>query len=218
MTANPEHISAALESTDLGDRLRAVNQLRELAPDIAYGFLKRAIADSNSRVRYAAVSQLTSLGTQNQEEAKGILLDRLYHDSEMDVQSAAADAIGALKLTEAFPDLEKRYHDCQDWLLRMSIVATLGELGDPRSLDLLQEALGAAEVLIQAAAISSLGELKEPKTVAWILPFVGDEDWQVRFRVAQALANIGGPDAQAALETLAQDEFDQVAEAAKQGL
>jgi len=38
-----------------------------------------------------------------------VLRDRLFNDPEPDVQAAAADW-GALKLTEAFEDLQQLYH------------------------------------------------------------------------------------------------------------
>ncbi|MGB8699564.1 MAG: HEAT repeat domain-containing protein [Thermosynechococcaceae cyanobacterium] len=218
MSITPETVAQALQSPDLGDRLSAVNQLRVLPEAVAFEMLKDAIADSNSRVRYAAVSQLTSLGHVNLAETLAIVRDRLFYDTEIDVQAAAADAIGALRFTEAFPDLEARYHQSDEWLLRMSIIATLGELGDPRSLPLLKEALSSPEGLVLGAAIGSLGELKDPQVLPLLEPFITHDDWQIRYRIAQALGNLGGDPAKALLETLTQDEIPQVAEMAKLAL
>ncbi len=47
----------------------------------------------------------------------------------MDVQAAAADSIAALKLTEAFEDLQQLYHTTSEWLVKLSIIAALGEMG-----------------------------------------------------------------------------------------
>jgi HEAT repeat protein len=218
MSINPETIAQSLQSGDLSDRLSAVNQLRSLPPDVAFEMLKQPINDDNPRVRYAAVSQLSVLGNQDLEQSLAILRDRLYHDSEIDVQAAAADSMGALKLTEAFPDLDARFHQTQDWLLQMSIVSTLGELGDPRSFGLLTEALSSSEPLVQGSAIGSLGELKDVKAIALIQPFITHEDWQLRYRVAQALGNIGGAEAHGLLETLRHDPMSQVADMANVAL
>jgi HEAT repeat protein len=214
MSITPESVAQALQSTDLGDRISAVNQLRHLPTNTAFTLLKSAIQDSNPRVRYAAVSQMGTLGHEDLEESLVILRDRLYQDTEMDVKSAAADAIGALHLTEAFPDLEACYQQVDDWLLRMSIVSTLGELGDPRSFNLLQQALSSPEGLVQGAAIGSLGELKNPEAIALISPFATHEDWQIRYRVAQALGNIGSTEAKSLLETLKHDSAEPVVEMA----
>jgi HEAT repeat protein len=214
MSITPETVAQALQSENLGDRLSAVNQLRSLPETTAFELLLQAIGDSNSRVRYAAVSQMDTLGNQDRAKSLEVLLARLYADPEIDVKAAAADAIGALQMTEAFPDLEACFRQVNDWLLQMSIIATLGELGDPRGFGLLKEALSSPEALVQGAAIGSLGELKNPESVALFEPFLTNEDWQIRFRVVQALGNIGGKEARAMLQILTQDSMPQVSETA----
>jgi HEAT repeat protein len=214
MSITPETVAQALQSENLGDRLSAVNQLRTLPKADAFELLLQAIGDSNSRVRYAAVSQMDTLGNQNREKSLEVLLTRLYADTEIDVKAAAADAIGALHMTEAFPDLEACFRQINDWLLQMSIVATLGELGDPRGFELLKEALSSSEALVQGAAIGSLGELKNPEAIALFEPFLTNEDWQIRFRVVQALSNIGGEKAREMLQNLTHDSMTQVSETA----
>jgi len=52
------------------------------------------------------------------------------------VKAAAADAIGGLKLTAAYDDLVAVYQQSCDWLIQFSIVAALGELGEPRGFEL----------------------------------------------------------------------------------
>jgi HEAT repeat protein len=44
---------------------------------------------------------------------------------------------------------------------------------------------------------------------------IEDPDWQIRHRVAQSLAQLGGAEANAALEKLANDPMPQVAEATR---
>ncbi|MDX2231884.1 MAG: HEAT repeat domain-containing protein [Leptolyngbyaceae cyanobacterium bins.349] len=217
MSITPESVEALLNSADLGDRLRAVNQIRTLTPAIAYGMIQQAVDDPNPRVRYAAVSQLSSLGTQDRPKTLTILRDRL-RDSEPDVQAAAADSIGALQLTEAFDDLQMLYHNTAEWLVKFSIVAALGELGDARGFDLLQDAIQSPNELMQMAAIGSLGELGDLRAVELLAPHVQNPDWQVRYRVAQALTRLKTPAGHTLLETLAQDSVEQVAQEAKAGL
>jgi HEAT repeat protein len=137
-------------------------------------------------------------------------------DPESDVQAAAADAIAGLKMTEGFEELQQLFYASPDWIVRFSIVAALGELGDSRAFDLLAEALQSGDVLLVPAAIGSLGELGDPRAVEMILPFVADPDWQVRMRVAQALCHFDTTEARAALATLAADPEPHVALQAKQ--
>ncbi len=214
----PESIQTLINSEDLGDRLRGVNQLREIKPDIAFELIQTAIADSNTRVRYAAVSQLASLGNQNLTKSEEILRGCLLHDPEADVQAAAADAIGGLKLKSAFEDLQQVYQNTSEWLVKMSVVAALGEMGEPLGFEILKDALQGDNGLIQTVAISALGELGNPDAVALLVPYATDEDWQVRYRVVQALNRLGGSQAQETLEQLAQDPVAQVAGEAQRGI
>lgn len=216
MNNTPESIKQMLSSEDLGDRLRAVNQIRELEDTkIAFELVQTAINDSNARVRYSAVSQMDTLGGQDLQTSLNILRDRLLNDPEPDVQAAAADCLGALKLTEAFVDLQQLYHNTNEWLVQFSIIATLGELGDPRSFELLKEALTSDNELVQTAAISSLGDLGDMQAIPLLVASATNPDWQIRYRVVQALDKLGGAEAKSTLETLANDQVEAVAQEAK---
>ncbi|MBW4440779.1 MAG: HEAT repeat domain-containing protein [Plectolyngbya sp. WJT66-NPBG17] len=213
----PDSIRALLHSENFGDRLRGINQLREIDPAIAFELIQIPVIDPNVRVRYAAVSQLASLGSQNRESAL-TMLNVALADIEPDVQAAAADSIGALKLTEAYEQLEALYRRTPEWLVGFSVIAALGELGDPRSFDLLKEALTSDSELVQTAAIGSLGELGDVRAVELLAPYAANPDWQIRYRVVQALARLNTPEARSMIETLTQDETEQVAEQARQVL
>jgi HEAT repeat protein len=215
MTVSAESVRELLNSENFGDRLRAVNQIRELEPKIALELIQIAIGDKNARVRYSAVSQLDTLGEQDLDLALQILRE-LLKDPEPDVQAAAADCLGALKLQAAFEDIKELYYTTPEWLVQFSIIATLGSLGDSRSLDILKEALTSNNGLVQTAAISSLGELGNQEAISILTPYVSNPDWQIRYRVAQALVNLGGTEAQPLLEQLAKDEVEVVAKEAKQ--
>jgi HEAT repeat protein len=219
MAVSPESVKQLLDSQDLGDRLRAMNQIRELEDKaIAFELVQVAIHDRNPRVRYSAVSQMDTLGGQDLNLSLNVLRDRLLNDPEPDVQAAAADCLGALKLTDAFTDLEQVYHSTSEWLVRFSIIATLGELGDPRSFELLKEALASGSELDKTAAISSLGDLGDPQAIELLVPFATNPDWQIRYRVVQALAKLGGEQARSLIEQLATDEVEAVAQEAKNSL
>ena len=218
MSVTRESVQELLSSENFGQRISGINQLRQLEPSVAFELIQPLVADKNTRVRYAAVSQLDTLGHQDLQASLTILRDRLINDSEPDVQAAAADALGALKLTEAFEDLLRLYHQTPEWLVQFSIIATLGELGDPRSFELLEEGLNSDTSLIQTAAISSFGELGDARAVSLLIPFATSPDWQVRYRVAQALGKLGGAEAHSTLEAMTNDEQAEVAQEAKASL
>lgn len=217
MSITSESVKELLDSTDFGDRIRGINQLRQLDPTVAFELIQALVSDNNVRVRYAAVSQLASLGQQDPERALKVLKGGLF-DPEPDVQAAAADSIAALKLTEAFDDLQKLYRRTEEWLVKFSIVAALGELGDTRSFELLEEALNSESDLLKTAAIGSLGELGDVRAVSLLIPYVSNPDWQIRYRIVQALSAFDVPEARSAIETLAKDEVEQVAQQAKASL
>ncbi|MFQ4134870.1 phycobilisome degradation protein NblB [Nodosilinea sp. PGN35] len=218
MAITPDSVRELLHSDDYGDRLRAVNQMRELAPADAFELVQLAANDGNARVRYAAISQISSLGQQDVATVEPLLLRSLTEDPEPDVQAAAADTIGGLKLRSAYPELAALYHSTEEWLVKFSIVAALGELGEPQAFDLLQDALTSSNELIATAAIGALGELGDRRALPLLLNHTTHPDWQVRHRLVQALAQFSEPEVETALRQLTQDESEIVAGAARQHL
>jgi HEAT repeat protein len=217
MTVNPDAVRELLSSEDFGERLRAINLIRQLEPAIGYELLQTVVNDSNVRVRYAAVSQMATLGKQNPEHSLELLRELLF-DREADVQAAAADAVAALRLTDAYDDLQQLYHRSSEWLVKFSIVAALGELGDQRAFALLEDALNSDNELLKTAAIGSFGELGDGRAIDLLIPYANNPDWQIRYRVAQALSRLDGAAARPVLEALAKDEIEQVAQEARTSL
>ncbi len=215
MDITPESVKELLDSDDFGQRMRAVNQMRQLDPAIAFQLIQDAVVDKNVRVRYAAVSQLASLGHQDLATTLAILLDSLVNDPEPDVQAAAADSIGALKLTDAYDHLQALYHKTPEWLVQFSIIAALGELGDPRSFELLQDALGSENELTRTAAIGSLGELGDSRAIPLLTPYATHPDWQIRYRVVQALGRFNTPEVRTVIASMVHDEIVPIAQEAQ---
>jgi HEAT repeat protein len=215
MTQTLAELQAQLRSEDMGARMRVLNLARGLSDSERFTLAVEAVKDGNARIRYDAVSQLANLGQVDPAASLEILLDRLLRDSENDVKAAAADSIGALKLTTAFDDLLTAFRASDDWMLQFSIIAALGELGDPRGFDVLQECVNHPTDLVRIAAVGALGDLGDARALPVLLPLVNDEDWQIRHRVAQSLCRLGGEEAKAAITTLLDDPIGQVADAAK---
>jgi HEAT repeat protein len=215
MSITPESIQTLLKSENFGDRLSAINQLRQIDPAIAFELIQPATADPSVRVRYAAVSQIATLGQQNRQVALDVLRRSLLEDPEPDVQAAAADSLGALKLTEAFEDMQSVYERTPEWLVKFSIVAALGELGEPKAFQLLEQALQSDNELVKTAAIGALGELADERAISLLQPYATDTDWQVRHRVVQAMSHFDTPAAREVLNQLSQDESEPVAQEAK---
>ena len=218
MSITPESVQTLLDSQDYGDRIQGINQLRQLPAAQAFPLVVPLVKDDSARVRYAAVSLFDTLGGENPQLALELLRDRLHNDSEVDVQSAAADALAALKFPDAFDDLQQVYQQTSEWLLQFSIVAALGEMGDPRAFDLLKDALASNNHLLQTAAIGAFGDLGNTDAVPLLIPFATNTDWQIRLRVAQSLGRLDVNQAKSTLEKLGEDEVEQVAAEAKRFL
>ncbi len=215
---NPEQIQLLLDSENFGDRIKGINLLRNIDPAAAFQQITPLCNDSNTRVRYAAVSQISTLGEQDKPAALNLLRAAL-NDTEPDVQAAAADSLGALKLTEALSDLQALYENTPEWLVQMSVIACLGEMGDRSAFDLLESALGADNSLVAVSAVGALGELGDERAIPLLLPYAKSDDWQLRHRVAQALGSFqADAETAQALKTLANDESEIVAETAKRAI
>ncbi|MFO5439123.1 MAG: HEAT repeat domain-containing protein, partial [Dolichospermum sp.] len=68
------------------------------------------------------------------------------------------------------------------------------------------------------AAISSFGELGDTKAVPLLIPYCTNPDWQVRYRVVQALTRLGNDEAKSILATLVNDEVEAISNEAKKAL
>ncbi|MEO0854006.1 MAG: HEAT repeat domain-containing protein [Cyanobacteria bacterium J06648_11] len=219
MAANAEAIATRLKSEDLGDRLQAVNQVRALDAETALVLLSTAAQDDSARVRYAAISQIGTLSLNEPSEVLPLLRQALFSDPEVDVRAAAAAALGDLQQPEALPDLLQAYErEKGEWLIAFSVVAAMGQLGDARAYDTIVSALQGDEPLVQTVAAAALGDLGDPRAVEVLVPLIESEDWQLRYRTALSLSRLGGDVARSALETLANDEIEQVAEQSRAAL
>ena len=204
-----------LQSSDYGDCISGLNQLDTLPEEEALILITPLITHTNARVRYAAVSKMAKIGNVNRPVSLELLRDRLHNDSELDVKAAAADSLGALAFTEAYEDLAALYHATSDWLLRLSIVAALSEMGEPKAIEVLLDALMSDNDLLVATAIGAIGDLGDASVLDQLETFMCHDDSQVRFRTAQALGHLGGDQARAWLQRMADDTDDQVVTQAK---
>jgi HEAT repeat protein len=210
-------VKELLLSPAQGDRIRAINEARTMDAAVALDLIAPLTTDQNVRIRYAAVSFIASVGHVDRARSLEILRVGLV-DQEPDVQAAAADAIAGLHLTEAFDDLKALYEGTQEWIVQFSIVAALGELGNPDGFELLEQAIASENELLQTAAVGSMGELKDSRAIPFLVPMADHPDWQMRFRVADALGHFDSVDAIAALRRLTSDSEAQVVERAQAAL
>lgn len=210
-----EELNQLASSENWGNRIKAINLLRELSGDEALPLLSDLAIDSNTRVRYAAVSQIGTLNLSDKSLPLPMLKERLETDPEVDVRAAAAAALGDLKQPGTLQDLLAALQREDEWLMVLSIVAALGELGDPGAFDAVLAAASDENVLVRSTAASALGDLGDERGLDALQTLAKDPDWQTRHRVCIALGKIGSEKAHSILETLASDEEAQVASTAR---
>ncbi|MEM9536086.1 MAG: HEAT repeat domain-containing protein [Cyanobacteria bacterium P01_A01_bin.3] len=210
-----EELNQLASSEDWGDRIKAINQARELAGDDALPLLSTLATDTNTRVRYAAVSQIGTLDLSDRGIPLPLLKERLETDPEVDVRAAAAAALGDLKQPGTLQDLLAALEREEEWLMVLSIIAALGELGDLGAMDAVLAAATDENVLIRATAASALGDLGDERGLEALQLLAADSDWQTRHRVCISLGKIAGDSARTLLNSLARDGEEQVAATAK---
>ena len=213
MTAlNLEAISAQLESENSKDRMLALAMLRNVEPQVAAPLVRKVVNDVNLQVRSMAVF---AMGLKADAETFSILARLVETDPDYGIRADAAGALGYLEDPRAFEVLVRAFYEDTDWLVRFSAAVALGNLKDPRAHDVLVAALQSEEVVIQQAAIAAIGEVGDVDGVEHVLKFAQSEDWLVRQRLAEALANLPSPKTMPALRFLEKDAHSQVAEAAR---
>jgi HEAT repeat protein len=212
MSQNLDNLLRQMDSPELKDRKLALSALRPIAPDLALPIIKKGLQDENQQVRSMAIF---ALGLKPTDETLDILLDLLKNEPDYGVRADAAGAIGYLEDLKAFEPLNQAFYDNTHWLVKFSIVVSLGNLKDPRAKKTLLQALNSEEVVIQQAAIAALGEIGAVDAVEKILTFITATDWLIRQRLAEALGNLDTEKSRSALRYLTKDDNPNVAEAAK---
>lgn len=80
------------------------------------------------------------------------------------------------------------YEESSDLMVRFSILAALGELGNPKAFDLLKYTLeNEEESLLKVAALGSIGELGDNRAIEVVKPFLSSDDASLKERAQIAM-------------------------------
>lgn len=196
-------VTEQLSSEDFLERIRGINRIDEVdtVTDRIGLLIPIATDDPNQQVRYAAISRLSNFNSEDitPEDSSKVLSAARYlilNEKEPSCQAGAADCIAGLKLMDGFDDLVQLYETTEDWMLKMSITAGLGEMGAPRAFEFLKDVLDEEnpDLLLVATTIGSLGELGDKRAVDVVSKYLDADDSAVRERAAIAVANLKGED------------------------
>lgn len=202
MAAADPPVPEQLTSDDFLDRIRGINRIEEISgiSNRLSALIPIATEDPNQQVRYAAISRISnfdheSLSDEDAEKVLSAARFVMLNDKESSCQSGAADLIAGLKLSDGFDDLVDTFNRTSDWMLKFSIAAGLGEMGDPKAFDFLTSVLDdkqESDFLLMAAAIGSLGELGDKRGIPVIEKFLSNEDASIRERAKIAHTMLTG--------------------------
>ena len=149
-------LSARLEQDAFyGVRVYAARSLGEIHTRAAKAALLDALAESDSRVRAAAVAALATF--KGDPEVYHALIGRLDGDSSYAVEAAAAEAIGASGSPDAFSALERVAGSGADGNVMAGVLEGLAATGDPRAVGILvTDARPGRSETLRRASLSAL--------------------------------------------------------------
>jgi HEAT repeat protein len=177
-------LSAALLDPSADVRGKALEQLAKRGDDAARDAAFEALADPAIGMRLSAISGLARF-TKRDARVVPALLEAL-HDHADWVASAAAKALGQLKVSAAIPPIRERllafpddYQVCLDALLG---------IGGPEAVAAAAAALAHPSRHARGSALLTLSNLGAEEAVAHMMTALDDADEDVRRQAACALA------------------------------
>ncbi len=232
----------ALDHSDPEMRAAAAAVIGRLEVRSAGDALMRAINDSQSQVRYAA---MRALGAIRDRRAVGPLTDQFVFYGKGEGADAALDALARIADPSSLPLFKERLGD-RDAEVRRICAEGLGRVGNPADVDGLETAVGdessemvrlAMTFALQQAgrnfiprlveslahdkvAAQAAGYLLElgPPVAGLLVPHLSDPSVRIRARVATILGSIGSPEIVAPLQFLTKDADKDVALAAARAI
>lgn len=200
-------IETQLASQDFQNRLQAVKALQKIEVDIAIPLLLKMTKDEQFLIRSSVAM---GLGKKQSSESLTALLEMLKLDRDTNVRAEASNSL-SLFGEISVPHLLQAFHQDDNWLVRLSILAVFMDFKCSDELfDVCVCGIAGENYAVKEACLSGLGELagtfKENEALNQLLTMVNDSSWDIRVRVATALNKFSHPQAQEALSQLKQDE------------
>lgn len=178
-----ELIAAVCDKTRAGKRAAAIAALEGIGKR-ALPYLATELQNGNASERIALTGIIGHAG--GVEAVR--LLAPLLHDVDTNVAAATIAALGRTRSQEAAPHLLEQLNTGDDWL-RFAAVGALGELGDTRAIEKLEQLL--EENLTQEAAAAALVEIGTVEAATALAGHLRAPDGALRPAVLAALVSLG---------------------------
>lgn len=171
----------------------------------------RVIENRTLRLKF-----IDALRRSKSEESVELLVE-LLSDPDASIRSRAIDAMAMIKDTSTAVEIEAVLKEDRDDTVRVSAARALGEIGDPESQPVLEEALGDVSQ-VRVKAVIAMGQLKDIASMPSLTAMLRDPLPEIRYHSAMALANIGDEKSKRPIEALAMDDDPMVSRGAFKAL
>jgi HEAT repeat protein len=216
---NLPEIQSCLNSQDPQLRMRGITALRLYDPEVAVPYLLQKTTDKEFMIR-----SFVAMGLGRKQTAAGFtaLLEILQDDRDASVRAEAANSL-AMHGAEAVPYLVAAFRQNPEWVIRLSIVTSLAELGHPRELlEICELGLIDPEPVVQESALAQfkwfIDTPQQAEALQLLLGFAESIHWQHRCLVALTLSQYPDPSAKETLYRLRQDPDHRVVAATLEAL
>ena len=180
-------LMAALDDSDQGVRLAALESLAELEDPSAVPAMLTALDSDDPEMRRVALRALAKTG--DARAVPGVV--RLLNDQDRRVRVAAANAAAGFADSTAIAALSRALRTDADPEVRKTAAWALGELEDPRGIPALTDALRSdTSVEVRRTAAWALGEIEDPAALDGLGAALNDESIEVRRTAIEALGEI----------------------------
>jgi HEAT repeat protein len=168
--------------------------------------------------RFAMMAELGKLRSKRSKQVTDFLtsvIDNTKKSSE--VRRRALESAAPLNSKRVRKAITAAY-ESNDTKLKASAIYAMGKNCDPGWMNILLNELESETNEFRYEAAGACGEMGEKEAVPFLVKLVNDKDVDIQLVAIQALAKIGGPDAQKCLKRCLNSTNAAVKEAAEQGL
>lgn len=210
-----QQIETDLRSKRIDVRKAALDQLATVDSDSALPILKKLATEKDFGLRCLAMAGFNNYLTDNSFE---YLANVLKEEKDHSVLAEAANSIYDFG-EKAIAPLQDLFDDCENWLVRHTVVAVLVESENPQVLlSIAEKAIQTQTQMTKEIGIAALNKLLKTalKEEAFNLfsQLTQDVDWYIRRCTAIALKASQEPQARQLIAKLQQDENYRVVAAA----
>src|SRR5690606_6010077 len=206
-----------LSAKDSQKQIRALEELARIADPASAEAVEALLKTAEGEVKLQAVRTLRKLG---QKRSVPALLEAVVHGAPAGTDPATqltnetnkeiAETLGGPRGPAGGEALMRLAREAKDAYVRVAAVVSLGQIGDPRAVDVLMQVATdeAEETYVNKKAVQALGDLGDPKAVPAIKKMLFHERRGVSFYPEASLAayQIGPQVAEPLLTVLAGED------------